>query len=80
MAIKVQSSLNEIDVEMGNILLKEMKIADTRNIEKTTKPLWGPDNVILVDELEIEEIFRAWLIKNEAKKSRRTISYPCLRS
>ena len=76
MAIKIQSSLNEIDVEMGNILLKEMKIADPRNIEKTTKPLWGPDNVILVDELEIEEIFRAWLIKNEAKKV--DVQYPIL--
>lgn len=76
MAIKIQSSLNEIDVEMGNILLKEMKIADTRNIEKTKKPLWGPDNVILVDELEIEEIFRAWLIKNEAKKV--DVQYPIL--
>ena len=39
MAIKIQSSLNEIDVEMGNILLKEMKIADPRNIEKTKKDM-----------------------------------------
>lgn len=76
MALKIQSSLNEIDVEMGNILLKEMKIADTRTIAKTKNPLWGPDNVILVDELEIEEIFRAWLIKNEAKKV--DVQYPIL--
>lgn len=76
MAIKIQSSLNEIDVEIGNILLKEMKIADTRTIEKTEKPLWGPDNVILVDELEIEEIFRAWLIKNSKKSV--DIQYPIL--
>lgn len=76
MALKIQSSLNEIDVEMGNILLKEMKIADTRTIAKTQNPLWGPDNVILVDELEIEEIFRAWLIKNEKKSV--DIQYPIL--
>ena len=76
MAIKIQSSLNEIDVEIGNILLKEMRIADTRTVEKTKNPLWGPDNVILVDELEIGEIFRAWLIKNEAKKI--DVQYPIL--
>jgi len=76
MAIKIQSSLNEIDVEMGNILLKEMKIADTRTIEKTQTPLWGPDNVILVDELEVEEIFRAWLIKNSKKLV--DVQYPIL--
>ncbi len=76
MALKIQSSLNEIDVEIGNILLKEMKIADTRTIAKTQNPLWGPDNVILVDELEIEEIFRAWLIKNEKKSV--DIQYPIL--
>ena len=76
MALKIQSSLNEIDVEMGNILLKEMKIADDRTVERTKKPLWGPDNIILVDELEIEEIFRAWLISNEAKKV--DVQYPIL--
>lgn len=76
MALKIQSSLNEIDVEMGNILLKEMKIADTRTLAKTQNPIWGPDNVILVDELEIEEIFRAWLIKNEKKSV--DIQYPIL--
>lgn len=76
MAIKIQSSLNEIDVEMGNILLKEMRIADTRTIEKTQTPLWDSDNVILVDELEIEEIFRAWLIKNSKKKV--DVQYPIL--
>ena len=61
---------------MGNILLKEMKIADTRTIEKTQTPLWDSDNVILVDELEIEEIFRAWLIKNSKKKI--DVQYPIL--
>lgn len=76
MAKEVQSSLNEIDVEMGNILLKEMRIADTRTIEKTQKPLWNDNSVILVDELEIEEIFRAWLIKNEKKLI--DIQYPIL--
>lgn len=76
MALKIQSSLNEIDVEMGNIFLKEMKIADTRTIAKTQTPLWGPDNVILVDELEIEEIFRAWLIKNGKKSV--DVQYPIL--
>ena len=76
MALKIQSSLNEIDVEMGNIFLKEMKIADTRTLAKTQTPLWGPDNVILVDELEIEEIFRAWLIKNGKKSV--DVQYPIL--
>lgn len=76
MAIKIQSSLNEIDVEMGNILLKEMKIADTRTIEKTNTPLWNEDCVILVDELETDEIFNSWLIKNSKKKV--DIQYPIL--
>ena len=77
MAIKIQSSLNEIDVEMGNIFLKEMKIADPRSkIENTKIPLWDEDCVIMVDELDTEEIFNAWLIKN--KKKNVDIQYPIL--
>lgn len=77
MAIKIQSSLNEIDVEMGNIFLKEMRIADPRlKSEESNLPLWDEDQVIMVDELDTEEIFNAWLIKNSKKKI--DIQYPIL--
>ena len=77
MAIKIQSSLNEIDVEMGNIFLKEMRIADTRvKSEESQLPLWDDDSVIMVDELDTEEIFNAWLIKNSKKNV--DIQYPIL--
>ena len=77
MAIKIQSSLNEIDVEMGNIFLKEMKIADPRlRVENSEIPLWDADQVIMVDELDTEEIFNAWLIKNSKKNI--DIQYPIL--
>jgi hypothetical protein len=77
MTIKIQSSLNEIDVEMGNIFLKEMKIADPRlRVENSEIPLWDADQVIMVDELDTEEIFNAWLIKNSKKNI--DIQYPIL--
>ena len=60
MAIEFESSLNEIDVAFGDVMLKMMKIADTRTImQKSKQPLWTSDNIVLVDELEIEEIFNA---------------------
>lgn len=77
MSIKIPSSLNEIDVEMGNIFLKQMKIADPRlRVQNSQIPLWDTDCVILVDELDTEEIFNAWLIKNSKKSV--DIQYPIL--
>lgn len=71
----IDSSLNEIDVEMSNIMRKLMRHADPRCIEKNPKvPLWSDDRVILVDELETQEIFNAYLISNDKKKI--DITYP----
>lgn len=77
MSIKIQSSLNEIDVAMGDIYLKEAKIADPRTLSpKSSTPLWNSNCVVLVDELDTEEVFRAWLIKNSKKLT--DIQYPIL--
>lgn len=66
MAIEFKSSLNEIDVAFGDIMLKMMQKADTRTLTEGSKtPLWTADNIVMVDELDTEEIFNAWLIKNK---------------
>lgn len=71
----IDSSLNEIDIEMSNIMRKLMRHADPRCVEKNpNKPLWTDDRVILVDELETQEIFNAYLISNDKKKI--DITYP----
>ena len=71
----IDSSLNEIDIEMSNIMRKLMRHADPRCMEKNpNKPLWTDDRVILVDELETQEIFNAYLISNDKKKI--DITYP----
>ena len=71
----IDSSLNEIDVEMSNIMHKLMLHADPRYINKNIDtPLWSRDRVILVDELETKEIFNAYLISNDKKKI--DITYP----
>lgn len=71
----IDSSLNEIDIEMSNIMRKLMRHADPRCIKKNPKyPLWTDDRVILVDELETQEIFNAYLISNDKKKV--DITYP----
>lgn len=66
MAIEFKSSLNEIDVAFGDIMLKMMQKADTRTLTEGSKtPLWTANNIVMVDELDTEEIFNAWLIKNK---------------
>lgn len=71
----IDSSLNEIDIEMSNIMRKLMRHADPRCIEKNPeKPLWTDDRVLLVDELETKEIFNAYLISNDKKKV--DVTYP----
>lgn len=71
----IDSSLNEIDVEMSNIMRRLMRHADPRCIKKNPNaPLWTDDRVILVDELDTKEIFNAYLISNDKKKV--DITYP----
>ncbi len=77
MAIEFKSSLNEIDVAFGDIMLKMMQKADTRTLTEGSKtPLWTADNIVMVDELDTEEIFNAWLIKN--KNGLIDIRYPIM--
>lgn len=77
MALEFESSLNEIDVAFGDIMLKMMQKADRRTLtENGTTPLWTSDNIVLVDELDTEEIFNAWLIKNS--KGYVDVKYPIL--
>lgn len=74
---KIDSSLNEIDIEIGNILLKQMRIADTRTVaENSDKLLWDSDRICLVDDLTTEEIFNSYLISNRKKEI--DITYPIL--
>lgn len=73
----IESSLNEIDIAMGDILLKEMRIADTRTILKnSTTPLWDKDRIVQVDDLTTEDIFNGYLISNDKKNI--DITYPIL--
>lgn len=77
MAIEFQSSLNEIDVAFGDIMLKMMQKADPRLLTPGgTTPLWTADNILMVDELDTEEIFNAWLIKNQ--QGQIDVKYPIL--
>lgn len=74
---QVDSSLNEIDVEMGNILLKQMLIADTRTITPASKkPLWDASRIVQVDDLNTEDIFTGYLLSNPEKHI--DITYPLL--
>ena len=74
---QVDSSLNEIDVQMGNILLKQMLIADTRTITPSSKkPLWDENRIIQVDDLTTEDIFTGYFLSNKDKNI--DITYPLL--
>lgn len=71
----IDSSLNEIDIEISNIIHKLLLIADPRCVEKNPDvPLWARDRVMLVDELDTQEIFNAYLISNTRKNI--DITYP----
>lgn len=77
MSNSIQSTLNELDIEMGTVLLVQMQLADPRTLsDDDSILLWNSDCVMLVDELDTEEIFNAWLIKNS--KGYVDIQYPIL--
>lgn len=74
----IDSSLNELDVAMGTILLKMMQKADTRVLtEGSQTPLWNQSRVLQVDELSTEEMFNAYQQANPNKKDV-NITYPIL--
>lgn len=74
----IDSTLNEIDVEVGNILLKMMRKADTRTLtEESPTPLWDDSRILQVDELSTEEIFNSYLQANPNKKDV-NVTYPLL--
>ena len=69
---KFHSSLNEIDLAMGAVLLNQMRIADPRNklglqdvlaTEEKNDWLWDYSRVFQVDELTTEEIFNTYLLR-----------------
>ena len=80
---KFDSSLNEIDLAMKQILLKEMRLADPRDRlgkinsqGKNDNWYWTDDSVFQVDELTIENIFDTWLLRNSKKLV--DVQYPLL--
>ena len=85
---KFHSSLNEIDLAMGAILLNQMRIADPRNKlgrqdiladENKNDWLWDYSRVFQVDELTTEEIFDTYLLRKNINKEKGTdVSYPIL--
>lgn len=85
---RFNSSLNEIDSAIGAILLKEMRIADPRDIlgkqgsqgsDKKNNWLWDESRVFQVDDLNTEEIFNTYLLRKKVNNKKGTdVSYPIL--
>lgn len=85
---KFRSSLNEIDLAMGAILLNQMRLADPRNklgIQDVTASvekndwLWDESRIFQVDELTTEEIFDTYLLRKKINDEKGVdISYPIL--
>lgn len=85
---KFHSSLNEIDLAMGAVLLNQMRIADPRNklglqdvlaTEEKNDWLWDYSRVFQVDELTTEEIFNTYLLRKNINKEKGVdVSYPIL--
>ena len=82
------SSLNEIDLGMREIYLREMRRADPRNklrkqdilaTDEANDWLWDYSRVFQVDELDIEEIFDTYLLRKKINNTKGVdISYPIL--
>lgn len=85
---KFHSSLNEIDMVMGKILLEQMRIADPRSklrkqdiSANPTKNdwLWDESRTFQVDELTTEEIFDTYLLRMKINNKKGVdVSYPLL--
>ena len=85
---KFHSSLNEIDLAMGAVLLNQMRIADPRNklglqdvlaTEEKNDWLWDYSRVFQVDELTTEEIFNTYLLRKNINKEKGVdVTYPIL--
>lgn len=85
---RFNSSLNEIDIAMGQILLKEMRIADPRTkdrdqrikvVDDDSDWLWDNSRVFQVDDLTTEELFNTYLLrKNINNQKDVNVSYPIL--
>ena len=84
---KFNSSLNEIDMAIGQILLYQMRLADHRtkngkitdDIILQKEYLWDESRIFQVDELTTEEIFDTYLLrKNINKENNVDVSYPLL--
>lgn len=69
---EIESSLNEIDVEVGNILLGIMQKADQRRVDN--KPVWNSSRVIFASSQDKDTIFQSYMVKNNVPD----ITYPIL--
>lgn len=84
---RFRSSLNEVNLIMQQIFLREMRIADprTRSREqsdvatKESEYLWDNSRVFQVDDLDTEEIFNTYLLRKKINNINNTdVSYPIL--
>ena len=85
---KFKSSLNEIDIAMGQILVREMRIADPRNTSAAPKDLshandsdwlWDNSRVFQIDDSTTEDIFDTYLLrKNINGQKDVNVTYPLL--
>lgn len=85
---KFKSSLNEIDIAMGQILVREMRIADPRNKSADPKDLshandsdwlWDNSRVFQIDDSTTEDIFDTYLLrKNINGQKDVNVTYPLL--
>lgn len=82
------SSLNEIDCILGQMLVEKMRIVDPRNIlgkqsisadPEKNDWLWDASRVFQVDELTTEEIFDTYLLRKKINNKKGVdVSYPIL--
>lgn len=76
--VGIDSSLNEMDLAVGEVLLKVMRKADNRPLTEGSETLlWSPSRVLQVDDLSTEEMFEAYQQANPVKTDV-NITYPIL--
>lgn len=84
---RFHSSLNEIDLAIGSVLLNQMRIADPRKkggdqndiVTDDENWLWDESRVFQVDELTTEEIFDTYLLRKNINKEKNVdVNYPLL--
>ena len=69
---EIASSLDEIDIEVGNVLLGIMQKADIRKVDG--KPVWDKNRIVFTSSQDRDTIFQSYMMKNDVSD----ITYPIL--